>query len=84
LIQKPYNLSIKNSIIDSNLPYKLSWQTSGDVSASFSISVYNNQTDALTWSLPRTFSQAMSYTIPANSFPNGVDYKISVTVWNSY
>jgi hypothetical protein len=25
----------------------------------------------------------MSYTIPANSFPNGVDYKISITVWNS-
>jgi hypothetical protein len=41
------------------------------------------QTDALTWSLPRTFSQAMSYMIPANSFPNGVDYKISVTVWSS-
>jgi hypothetical protein len=83
LIQKPFNLSIKNKIIDGTKDYKMSWQTSGDLSNSFSISIYNNTTDALTWSLPRTFSQAMSYTIPANSFPNGVDYKISVTVWSS-
>lgn len=82
-IQKPYDLSIKNQIIDANLPYTLSWRTSGDTSASFAISIYNNSTNVLVWQLPRTYSLALSYTIPANSIPNGVEYKLEVIVWNS-
>jgi hypothetical protein len=84
IIQKPFNLSIKDKTIDANTDYILSWQTSGNTSASFSISIYNNDSAGLiAWELPRTYSQAMSYKIPANSFPNGVEYKIRITVWDN-
>lgn len=83
MIQKPYNLSVRDKVIDASEPYSLSWLTSGDTSESFSIEIYNNTTNVLAYSLSRTYSFAMSYTIPANSFPNGVDYKIAITVWNN-
>jgi hypothetical protein len=83
LIQKPYEISLKNAIVDASIPMPISWKTSGDTSASFSISIYNNADDTLTWTLPRTYGFAMSYTIPALSIPNGAVYKITITVWNS-
>jgi hypothetical protein len=82
-IQNPYNISLKDKTIDSSKDIPISWKVGGDVSASFAINIYNNQNDVLAFSLPRTYSYALSYTIPASSFPNGVDYKISITVWNS-
>lgn len=82
-IQKPYNVSLKDTVVDGNEIIPVSWLTSGDTSASFSINIYNNADGVLVYSLPRTYSYAMSYTIPANSIPNGVVYKISITVWNA-
>lgn len=82
-IQRPYNLSLRNQVIDANEDQILSWQTSGDTSASYSINIYNNADDTLAWSLARTYSFATSQTIPAGSIPNGGEYKVSVTVWNS-
>jgi hypothetical protein len=81
-IQKPFNINIKDQLIDANEPYLLKWRTSGDISASFSIDIYRNDTDELAWSLPRTYSFALSYTIPALALLNGYDYKITITVWN--
>lgn len=82
-IQRPYNLSLKDRVIDGNLDYRLSWKTSGDTSASFAISIYNNADNTLAWNLPRTYSYALSYTIPAGSIPNGIECKVSVQVWNA-
>lgn len=83
MIQKPYKISIMNSVIDTNKDYKFSWKTSGDVSASFSLAVYKASDNSLVWQLPQTFSYAMSYTIPAGSIPNGDTYQLVITVWNS-
>jgi hypothetical protein len=82
-IQKPFSINIKDKTIDTSKDFLLKWQTSGDVSASFSITVYDNLLGTVAWSLPRTYSYAMSYTIPANTLTNGLEYKISVQVWNS-
>lgn len=70
-------------MIDRNSDIILRWQTSGDTSASFAINIYNLEDDNLVWSLSRTFSLALSYTIPANSLLIGSKYKINITVWNS-
>jgi hypothetical protein len=83
IIQKPFNLSIKNLTIDANVDYILSWQTSGNISTSYSIIIYNNDTGIVAWELPRTYSQALTYKIPANTLLNGLEYKIRMTVWDS-
>lgn len=83
MIQKPYNISIQDKVFDGNLPYLLSWKTSGDTSNSFSIDVYYNDTDEVALSIPRTYSLALSYNIPPRTFSNGYDYKIKITVWDS-
>lgn len=82
MIQKPYNINIKDQIIDASKSYLLKWQISGDISASFSISVYRNRDGVLAWNLQRTYSYATSYTIPANTLQNGIEYRMSITVWN--
>lgn len=82
-IQKPYALSIMNMTIDASQSYNLKWQTSGDTSSSFAINIYKNSDGTSAWSLPRTYSFATSYTIPANFVVNGQDYKVKVTVWNA-
>jgi hypothetical protein len=81
-IQKPFSINIQNAIIDGKLPYLLSWKSSGETSSSFSISIYDNANNSLVWELPRTFSFALSYTIPAESIPNGIVYKMIISVWN--
>jgi hypothetical protein len=83
MIQKPYGINLKDQIIDRNADYLLRWSTSGDVSTSFSINIYNLDDDSLVWSLPRTYSLALSYTLPANALSIGSKYKINITVWNS-
>lgn len=82
-IQKPYGININNQVVDCSKDYLLKWKTSGDTSSSFAVSVYKNSDSSLVWSLPRTYSYAMSYTIPAGSIPNGDVYQLVVQVWNS-
>lgn len=81
-IQKPYGISLTNAVVDTNNPVPISWKTSGDTSASFSISVYKNSDGTLIYTLPRIYSFAMSYTIPAGVIPSGQVYQIAITVWN--
>lgn len=82
-IQKPYGVSIKNQIIDASQAYTIKWKTSGDTSSSFSIDVFKNIDGSSAWSLPRNYSFANSYTIPAQFVPNGWDYKLRVTVYDA-
>lgn len=82
-IQKPYSISIKNMVIDANNSFLLSWKSSGNTSSSFSIDIFKNSDSTLAYSLPRTYSLATSYTIPARFVPNGQDYKMKVTVWDA-
>jgi hypothetical protein len=83
LIQKPFDINLRDQAIDRNEDYLIRWKTSGDISTSFSIEIYNNDDDTLMWSIPRTYSYALSYTIPANSLTANKDCKIAITVWNS-
>lgn len=82
-IQKPFGISLQNQVFDANLPYTVKWRVSGDTSTSFSIEIYYNDSGLLRWSIPRTYSLALSYTLPDHILTNGLDYKLRITVWDS-
>lgn len=82
-IQKPYSLSVRGLTIDANQNYLLSWKNSGATSASFQIDIYKNSDGTPAYSSSRIYSLANSFQLPAYFVPNGQDYKLRVTVWDS-
>lgn len=81
-IQKPYDISVSGKTIDANEVNTVSWKSSGDTSAAFSITVYDNKDGSAIWSLPKYISYDQSYSIPAGSVENEKEYKIKITVYN--
>jgi hypothetical protein len=83
LLQKPYNLSPAGGVaIDANENNDFSWSVSGDVQTAFEIKIYDNMTNSLIWSLPKTYSYSTKYTLPPSTLINGKEYKWRVTVYN--
>jgi uncharacterized protein YjfI (DUF2170 family) len=82
MIQKPYNLSLKGQTVDGKESNIISWMVTGAIQSSFSIDIIRNSDNSSVWSLARTYSYSTKYTLPNNILTNGLEYKISVTVWD--
>ena len=81
-IQRPYNVSIQGLTIDGNLANTISWSISGSISTAFAITIQKNSDNTVVYSLSKTTSYAVSYTLPANTLTNGLQYKITIQVWD--
>ncbi|MFI2856777.1 hypothetical protein ACH6EH_06520 [Paenibacillus sp. JSM ZJ436] len=82
MLQKPFNISIRGQTLDGNDPILVSWQVSGDLSVAYQVRVYRNSDNALTYNSNKITSFAQNHTIPAISIPNGLEYKIEISIWN--
>ncbi len=82
MIQRPYNLSIRGSVIDGLESNAITWQVSGAISVAYSISILKNSDNSVAYSYPKTTTYATSHTLPANTLTNGLDYKISITAYD--
>jgi hypothetical protein len=81
-IQRPYNINIRGTTIDTMESNTIKWSVSGSVQTSFSIKIYKNSDNSLVYDVPETNSFTPEYTIPPNSLQNGLEYKINVTVYD--
>ncbi|OPH47630.1 hypothetical protein BC351_10600 [Paenibacillus ferrarius] len=81
-LQKPYNISFKGLTIAAGEVNKLTWQVSGDLSVAYQVRVFKNSDNILIYNSSKITSFANSHSIPANSFLNGLEYKIQVIIWN--
>jgi hypothetical protein len=82
-IQKPFSISLTGVTIDGAENNIITWKVSGATQTSFSISILNNTTLVSAFSLVQTTSSISSYTLPALSLTNGIEYKIAITVWDA-
>ncbi len=85
MLQKPYGIVFpfaENKTIDANSPSEVRWKVSGSIPNAFSIVILDNTDNSPAWSLPKTSSYAMKYTIPSGVLQNGKEYKIRIIVWN--
>lgn len=82
-LQKPYSISIKGQSLPADELIKLTWQTSGDLSVAYQVKVYKNSDNSLVYDSTKLTSFAKTHSIPANSLTNGIEYKVTITIWNS-
>lgn len=81
-IQKPYNVNLRGQTIDGNDATLVSWQVTGDLSYAYQVKIYKNSDNSLIYDSAKLTTFATSHTIPASSILNGLEYKITITIWN--
>ncbi|MGG2091234.1 hypothetical protein AB1283_00525 [Bacillus sp. S13(2024)] len=81
-IQKPYNLSITSSTIDGKLDNSFTWKVTGSIQTAYSFTIYKNSDNSTVFTFPKTNSYELKGAIPANTLTNGIEYKLSVTVYD--
>jgi hypothetical protein len=81
-IQKPYNLSLRGVTIDANESNKIKWEVSGAIQTAYSLQIKRNSDGVVILNVPKTNSYSLEYTIPPSTLINGIEYTITVTVYD--
>lgn len=81
-IQKPYNINIAGTVQPAEEDIYISWSVSGGIQYAKSITIKDNATASVVFTLAKTSSFSTNYTLPANTLLNGKQYKIEITVWD--
>jgi hypothetical protein len=81
-IQKPYNINIRGDTLDAHDAITVSWQVTGDLSVSYRVMIYKNSDNSLKYDSGKLTSFAQSHIVPARSIVNGIEYKITISIWN--
>ncbi|MGG1663098.1 hypothetical protein ACIFQN_27580, partial [Brevibacillus sp. NRS-1366] len=83
ILQKPYNLIPTGGVaVDAKENNVISWSVSGDIQTAFEIKIYDNTNNTLSWSLPKTSSYSLKYSLPSSTLTNGKEYKWQVIIYN--
>lgn len=83
MILKPSTISPNNLSINGTSPITFSWKQTGDRQTSYRLLINKNSDNSLIYDSTKLSSLNNFHILTANTLTNGVQYKYTITNWNS-